>query len=59
MIGQKWVLFTNIFLAAAKVIHSWLRGVDKKASSPPVNNFGATISAAVLCRFGYPFVGSL
>jgi hypothetical protein len=51
-IEQNWALFTKIFFTAAKVIHRWLRGVDKEASSPPVNNFGRTISAAGLWRFG-------
>src|SRR5437868_6728634 len=46
-------LFTEHFLLAAKVIHSRLRGSKKTLSSPPVNNFGGTISAAVLCRFSF------
>src|SRR5436190_13741360 len=38
--------FTRHFRAAAKVIHSWLRSSKQRRSSPPVNNFGRTISAA-------------
>src|SRR5438552_3466502 len=46
-------LLTKHFRAAAKVIHSRLRWSKKALSSPPVNNFGGTISAAVLCRFEF------
>ena len=46
-IEQKWGLFTTQFWAAAKVIPRWLRGAAKNLSSPPGNNFGWTISAAV------------
>ena len=38
-------LLTKHFYRAAKVIHRWLRGVKRGHSSPPVNNFGRTISA--------------
>jgi hypothetical protein len=42
-IEQKLESFTIHFLAAAKVIHSRLRGSKTVLSSPPVNNFGSTI----------------
>src|SRR5437899_4260598 len=44
--------FTKHFRGGAKVIHSCLRKTKQRLSSPTVNNFGRTISAAVLCRFG-------
>src|SRR5712675_572164 len=40
-------LSTRHFRDAAKVIHRWLRRSTKRLSSPPVNNFGETISATV------------
>src|SRR2546423_5927139 len=51
-IEPKCDLLTKHFRATAKVIHSWLRWSKPPLSSPTVNNFGGTISAAVLCRFG-------
>jgi len=36
--------FTSHFCAAAKVLHRWLRRREGGSSSPPVNNFGGTIS---------------
>ena len=42
--------FTSHFCAAAKVIHRWLQRRERRSSSPPVNNFGGTISATVLSR---------
>src|SRR6266571_1885113 len=50
-IEPKNQLFTKHFRGAAKVIHSWLRKSKQRLSSPTVNNFGRTISAAALCRF--------
>ena len=50
-IEQNCSLFTGHFFAAAKVIHSWLRGGERSRSSPPVNNFGRTISATASRRF--------
>jgi hypothetical protein len=47
-IEQNCELLTRHFFATAKVIHSWLRGSSRKLSSPPVNNFGRTISASGL-----------
>src|SRR2546430_4258064 len=52
-IEPKCDLLTKHFRATAKVIHSWLRWSKPPLSSPTVNNFGGTISAAVLCRFGF------
>jgi hypothetical protein len=43
-IEQKGWLLTIHFLAAAKVIHRWLRGAKPGLSSPSVNNFGRAIS---------------
>ncbi len=45
LIERKPEFFTTHFRAAAKVTHSWLRGRRECSSSPPVNNFGWTISA--------------
>jgi len=43
--------FTSHFCAAAKVLHRWLRRREGRSSSPPVNNFGGTISARLpLCQ---------
>src|SRR5580765_7699653 len=47
-IEQNCELLTRHFFAAAKVIRSWLRGSSRELSSPPVDNFGRTISASGL-----------
>src|SRR5438552_15047419 len=45
LIERKPEFFTTHFRVAAKVTHSWLRGRKECSPSPPVNNFGWTISA--------------
>jgi len=50
-IEQNVELLTSHFFAAAKVLHRWLRRTKRQSSSPPVNNFGGTISTrALACR---------
>jgi hypothetical protein len=49
-IEQNAKLLTSHFCAAAKVLHRWLRRRERRSSSPPVNNFGGTISATVFGR---------
>jgi hypothetical protein len=44
--------FTSHFCAAAKVLHRWLRRREGGSSSPPVNNFGGTISTCALACGG-------
>ena len=41
---------TSHFCAAAKVLHRWLRRRERRSSSPPVHNFGGTISAFSIQR---------
>src|SRR6266404_4063741 len=41
-------LLTRHFRDAAKVIRRWLRRSEQQLPSPPVNNFGGTISASSL-----------
>src|SRR6266566_3945102 len=53
-IEPDWELFTEHFLLAAKVIHSRLRWSKKALSSPPLNNFGRTISASSLLALSPP-----
>ena len=47
-IEQNPKFLASHFFGAAKVIHRWLRRSNRRSSSPPMNNFGRTISTRAL-----------